>query len=420
MKMSRYAVIDVETTGLSPAHNHRILEVAVILVDNDGNKVYEWETLINPVRDVWATEIHGLTAADVYSAPTFDQIAPELGSLLRGRVLVAHNLSFDAPFLAAEFARAGYLVGLDGASGLCTMRLASHYLPAGLRTLEACCNCIGYRIESSHAALEDARATAQLRAYYIRQDDDFARYWADVIAGAQRIAWPTMPQVIATRVSRKSTAALKEEHFLGRLASRVPREIHTEANSYLAVLDRVLLDRRISRHEADELVAVAEMMGLSREDAVSIHRLYLTALARLALEDGVVTPDERSDLMSVATSLGLPTASVDSALDSATQQKDEVCTMGRFELRVGDAVVFTGEAPGLSRGDLEYEARMVGLRVTGGVSRKTTLVVAADPDSLSGKARKARSFGVPIVDYPTYLRMLDSVRCPQANPALGS
>ena len=100
--MSCYAVIDVETTGLSPAHNHRILEVAVILVDNDGNKVYEWETLINPVRDVWATEIHGLTAADVYSAPTFDQIAPELGSLLRGRVPVAHNLSFDAPFLAAR------------------------------------------------------------------------------------------------------------------------------------------------------------------------------------------------------------------------------------------------------------------------------------------------------------------------------
>src|SRR5690554_5320694 len=101
--MSGYAVIDIETTGFSPAHNHRILEVAVILVDSAGNRVYQWDTLINPVRDVGATEIHGLSGGDVYSAPTFDQIAPELGSLLRGRVPVAHNLNFDAPFLAAEF-----------------------------------------------------------------------------------------------------------------------------------------------------------------------------------------------------------------------------------------------------------------------------------------------------------------------------
>ncbi len=417
--MGRYAVIDVETTGLSPAHNHRILEVAVILVDEVGNRVYEWETLINPVRDVGATEIHGLSAADVYSAPTFDQIAPELGSLLQGRVPVAHNLSFDAPFLAAEFARAGYSVELDGNSGLCTMKLASHYLSVSSRALEACCDCIGYRIESAHAALEDARATAQLLAYYIGQEDDFTRYWAEEITAAQEIAWPTMPEVTASRVSRESIAARREKHFLRRLASRAPRKIHTP-DSYIAVLHRVLLDRRISHHEADELVAAAELMGLSREDAVSIHWLYLIALARLALEDGVVTPDERSDLKLVARLLGLPAGSVDSAFEVATQKHHEVYALERFELNVGDAVVFTGEAPGISRADLEHQARIVGLRVTGGVSRRTRILVAADPDSLSGKARKARTLGIPIVDYPTYLRMLDAVRCPQARRALGS
>ncbi|NMB45969.1 MAG: hypothetical protein GX998_06090 [Firmicutes bacterium] len=418
--MSRYAVIDIETTGFSPVHNHRIVEVAVILVDNVGNGVYEWDTLINPVRDVGATEIHGLSGADVYSAPTFDQIAPELGSLLRGRVPVAHNLSFDAPFLAAEFARAGYSVELDGSSGLCTMRMASHYLSVSSRALEACCDCIGYRIESAHTALEDARATAQLLAYYIKQEDDFSRCWADEIAVAQEIAWPAMPEVTTSRVSRELIAARTEKHFLERLPSRAPRMIHPEADSYFAVLDRVLLDRRISHHEADELVAVAEMLGLSREDAMSIHRLYLIALARIALEDGVVTYDERSDLKLAATLLGLPADSVDSALESATQSHHKVCKVERFELKVGDTVVFTGEAPGISRADLEYQARAVGLRVTGGVSRKTTIVVAADLDSLSGKARKARSLGIPIVDYPTYFQMLDTVRCPQARPALGS
>jgi DNA polymerase-3 subunit epsilon len=131
--MSRYAVIDVETTGLSPAHHHRIVEIAVVLIDDDGNIVYEWETLLNPQRDVGATEIHGLSAGDVYSAPTFGQVASELGSLLRGRVPVAHNLSFDGPFLASEFKRLGYIVPLTRTAGLCTMRLASRYLPAGPR-----------------------------------------------------------------------------------------------------------------------------------------------------------------------------------------------------------------------------------------------------------------------------------------------
>lgn len=410
--MSRYAVIDIETTGLSPAHHHRILEIAVVLVDDDGNLVYEWETLLNPQRDVGATEIHGLTAADVYAAPTFDQVAAELESLLRGRVPVAHNLSFDAPFVAAEYERLGYAVPLDRTSGLCTMRLASRYLPSGPRTLEACCDCIGCRIESAHAALDDARATARLLSHYIQQDGDFLGSWVDVIAGAQNGNWPAIPAGSGVCLSRQTAAAATTEHFLGRLASRTPRsEMHPEANSYLALLDRVLLDRQLSRHEEDELVSAAEMMGLSREDAADLHRLYLSALGRLALEDGVVTPGERADLESVAATLGLSADAVESALDATAQQEDDVCEIGTFGLAPGDAVVFTGDAPGVDRKELEYQARSLGLRVTGAVSGKTNLVVAADPDSISGKARKARDLGVPIVDYATYLGMLTAVSC---------
>lgn len=410
--MSRYAVIDIETTGLSPAHHHRIVEIAVVLVDDGGNPVYEWETLLNPERDVGATEIHGLTAADVYSAPTFAQVAGELESLLRGRVPVAHNLSFDAPFVCAEYARLGYSVPLGATSGLCTMRLASRYLPAGPRTLEACCDCIGCRIESAHAALEDARATARLLSHYIERDGDFLDSWVEVISVAQNGEWPSIPTAGVARVSRRTAAAATSQHFLGRLASRAPRsETHPEANSYLALLDRVLIDRQLSRHEEDELVAAAEMMGLSREDAVELHRLYLSALGKLAHEDGIVTPEERADLESVAGVLGLSSDDVEASLDPAAEVATGVCQVGAFTLRPGAAVVFTGDAAGVDREDLEYQARALGLRVTGAVSGKTSLVVAADPDSISGKARKARELGIPIVDYATYLGMLDSVSC---------
>lgn len=72
-ELPRFAVIDVETTGLSTTHNHRVVEVAIVLVDGTGNTVYEWDTLLNPQRDVGATDIHGLGAADLFNAPTFDE-----------------------------------------------------------------------------------------------------------------------------------------------------------------------------------------------------------------------------------------------------------------------------------------------------------------------------------------------------------
>jgi len=211
--MSLYAVIDTETTGLSPNYNHRVLEIAVVLVNEVGHLVDEWDTLINPQRDVKATGIHGITDADVSNAPTFAQVANKISSLLAGRVPVAHNLSFDASFLMAEFAHLGVKISLNSTNGLCTMRMASRYLPAGRRNLESCCRTIGYKLDSAHAALYDARATANLLAHYIRTDNDFSSSWADVISKAQQQSWPKIPRIDSTdtmRLTRQQAAAIAD------------------------------------------------------------------------------------------------------------------------------------------------------------------------------------------------------------------
>lgn len=408
--MTSYAIVDLETTGFSPAQHHRVVEIAIVLADENGMVVDEWETLLDPQRDVGATEIHGLTGAHLLGAPTFDAIAGEVASLLAGRVLVAHNLSFDALFLTAEFDRLGVSVPIGPTIGLCTMRLAGLYLPGGPRNLAACCERIGCPLDSAHAALADARATASLLAHYIAAADDFVASWSDAITCAECGMWPSLPSTAAHRVTRQQIAASRRDHFLARLAVRAPRsELHPEANSYLALVDRALLDRQLSRHEEGELVSLAELLGLSREDVVRLHVGYLNALGRLALADGVVTPDERSDLEQVAILLGLGADAVDAALEADERQELTACTVGGFCLKAGDAVVFTGEVPGFDRADLAMQASTLGLRVTGSVSGKTQLLVAADPDSLSGKARRARDLGVPIVNYPTYFQMLDSV-----------
>lgn len=116
-----YAVVDVETTGLNPAH-HRVIEIAVSLLAADGSVEEQWSSLVRPPGTTGPVHIHGITRADVEHAPTFVEISAELSRLLTGRVLVAHNAAFDWSFLAHEAARCG--VHLPVEQRLCTVVLA--------------------------------------------------------------------------------------------------------------------------------------------------------------------------------------------------------------------------------------------------------------------------------------------------------
>src|SRR5262249_5526380 len=113
-----FAVIDVETTGLSPGRD-RVVEIAVVRTDRHGRVVDEWATLINPSGRVGAAHIHGITVADVRAAPRFADVAGELVARMAGNVVVAHNAAFDVAFLRAEFERAGW--PMPAVPVLCTL-----------------------------------------------------------------------------------------------------------------------------------------------------------------------------------------------------------------------------------------------------------------------------------------------------------
>ena len=74
-------------------------------------------------------------------------------------------------------------------------------------------------------------------------------------------------------------------------------------------------------------------------------------------------------------------------------------------LHIGDAVCITGNTA-TPRDELEARAAGAGLKVTGAVSGKTRLVVAADADYESAKARHARRLGVPLIGEQVFLAML--------------
>jgi DNA polymerase-3 subunit epsilon len=123
-----YTVVDVETTGGSPDHGHRVTEIAAVTVE--GGEVRDvFETLVNPERPIppEIMRLTGITWEMVRDRAPFRGVADDLVAALGGRIFVAHNVTFDWRFVSHEVERARGEV-LQGRR-LCTVRLARKLLP---------------------------------------------------------------------------------------------------------------------------------------------------------------------------------------------------------------------------------------------------------------------------------------------------
>lgn len=401
--MTGYTIIDLETTGLFPQKHDRIVEIGLIEVSDSGAIEREWATLVNPQRDVGPTHIHGISARDVLDAPTFKEVAPYLIGSMAGRTLVAHNARFDTQFLDYEFERAS--VGTRPPTpSLCTMQLSSSYLRGASRKLKDCCVAANVPHADEHTALGDARAVAGLLNYYLVNTDRPVP-WSAVLESTRRHWWPAPgPTPGRPRSVLRSATPRQPAAWLDRITSTLPRNPNPMVEAYLDVLEQALLDGYLSAHEENALVDLALSLGLHRDHLAAVHAMYLDSMAIAAWADGIVTETELADLTGVATALGLPTDLVRVAIKRAKDVAAHATSEGGFKLCVGDQVVFTGELS-VPRDQLIDLAQQAGLK-HGGVNKSTKLVVAADPDSQSGKAAKARSYGIPVVTEAAFARML--------------
>lgn len=402
--MAGYTVMDFETTGFSPAHGDRVVEVAMVKVSHDGEIYDAWSTLVNPQRDVGASSIHGITARDVAHAPTFADIAPLVLDTVDGRILAAHNVSFDLRFLASELHRVGYQLPMP-LDGVCTMRWADAFLEAPSRRLCDCCEAASIDLHGSHSALGDALATAQLLATYLEKQS-YRPLWEASMEYSRAYHWPAHGTLAPVQLLGREATARRPDGWLEQIVARLPRAADPRTDSYLAVLEMAMLDGYLALHEQDQLVGVARDSGLTRPQVLAIHADYLAAMAQVALADSVVTSDERADLAQAAACLGLSPHDVDDALACASQTAAPVIdlSVAGITLSPGDRVVFTGEMS-IERSQWEARARAVGL-VPGGIAKATKVVVAGDPDSLSGKAAKARAYGIPIITEQAFEKLI--------------
>jgi DNA polymerase-3 subunit epsilon len=184
---------------------------------------------------------------------------------------------------------------------------------------------------------------------------------------------------------------------------------------YRALLWRVLEDGRIEEAESESLVEVATHWGLPFKRVEAIHLGYLSELAKAAWADRNITSVERREIQNAAQLLGfgrLADEQLQTLLRSCEigVRVDTAATGG--EDWTGKTVCFTGECACsihgqiISREMAEQLAAGKGLRVIPSVIKQLDLLVVADPNTQSGKAKKARQYGIRIIHEPVFWRSL--------------
>lgn len=158
---TRFSVIDLETTGLSPDDDD-ILQVAVV-TSIDSMITAEWASFVrlrHPFARLGPTDVHGIRRRSVAFAPTLGSVLTHVARLIDGSVVVAHNTAFDWAFLTAAAGRIG--LELPDVDRLCTLRLSRALDPERSRSHRLEAVATGYEIGNArpHDALHDARTTA--------------------------------------------------------------------------------------------------------------------------------------------------------------------------------------------------------------------------------------------------------------------
>ena len=198
--MSRIAVIDFETTGLSPAMGDRATEVAIVLLEN-GQVVDRFQSLMNAGQWIpsFIEALTGISNAMIANAPSAASVMGDASRFVGNAPMVAHNASFDRRFWEAELARAGQAATQPFA---CTMLVARRLYP------QAPSHRLGVLVDyhhlpkagRAHRAMADAEMAASLLGqiqHDLRMRHRVARADHALLMALQRCAKPAVGALMA-------------------------------------------------------------------------------------------------------------------------------------------------------------------------------------------------------------------------------
>ncbi len=167
--MEPIAVIDFETTGMSPGHTCRATEIAAVIVE-DGRIVARYQNLMNSGAYVppFIESLTGISNAMLRKAPPAAEVMAEVAEFVGRTPLVAHNASFDQKFWDAEL---GLIQRQRVQDFACSMLLARRLLPQApnhkLGTLNSWAQLP--HTGQAHRAMADAEMAANLMLFMAAQ-----------------------------------------------------------------------------------------------------------------------------------------------------------------------------------------------------------------------------------------------------------
>ena len=164
--VKRQVVLDTETTGLSTADDHRIIEIGCVEIINRRLTGRNFHQYINPEReiDAGAIEVHGITAEFLADKPLFADVADEFLAFVRGAELIIHNAPFDVGFLDHELGKIPdqQTTIATICSVLDTLKMARDRHPGQKNNLDALCK--RYDVDNTNRQLHGALLDAEILA----------------------------------------------------------------------------------------------------------------------------------------------------------------------------------------------------------------------------------------------------------------
>jgi DNA polymerase III subunit epsilon len=163
----KFCIFDLETTGGNQDRDE-IIEIGVALVENFSITL-EKNYLLKPRVKIpeFIQKLTSISNNDVKGCPEIEEVIDEILSLMKGRVLVAHNTSFDVPFFNSVLRRLGR-EELENKS-ICTNLMSKYLIPNLLNTNLSYMSKL-FKVDhgKAHRALDDARATAKIFLIFLQ------------------------------------------------------------------------------------------------------------------------------------------------------------------------------------------------------------------------------------------------------------
>jgi DNA polymerase-3 subunit epsilon len=161
LRTAEFLAVDTETNGFG-GDRCELTEVGAVLVG--GGELHDRFASLCAVRAPLSRGVQrltGITQPMLDEAPEAEIVLADLVAQLDGRVLVAHNASFDRRVLRQACERAG--LRWPDPPALCTLALARRFAPlARQRKLVPLAESLGIEVSEAHRALPDAETCARV------------------------------------------------------------------------------------------------------------------------------------------------------------------------------------------------------------------------------------------------------------------